>query len=139
MSNDVRIGLTVLRVAVACVFVVHGIARIVNGTVGGFGQFLGASGFPLGVAIAWTLTLVEVAGGVALALGFCVRPLAVWYAAEILTGIALVHWSEGWFVVGAGRGGMEYSVLIVACLAAVFLADRAALRPGGGTAESADR
>ena len=39
---------------------------------------------------------------------------------------------NGWFVVGAGRNGMEYSVLIVACLAAVFLADRAALRVGRG-------
>jgi putative oxidoreductase len=131
MSQEVRVGLTVLRVAVASVFIVHGIARMVNGTVGGFGQFLGASGFPLGVAIAWTLTLVEVAGGTALALGFLVRPLTVWYTAQILTGIALVHWSQGWFVVGAGRGGMEYSVLIVACLAAVFLADRAAFHAGG--------
>ena len=130
MSREVRLGLTLLRVAVASVFVVHGIARMVNGTVGGFGQFLGAQGLPLGVVVAWTLTLVEVTGGVALALGFFVRPLCAWYAAEILTGIALVHWSEGWFVVGAGRGGMEYSVLIVACLAAVFLADQAALRAG---------
>ena len=134
MSNEVRVGLTVLRVAIASVFVVHGIARMANGTVGGFGQFLASQGFPLGVVVAWTLTLVEVAGGVALALGFFVRPLTVWYAAEILTGIALVHWSEGWFVVGAGRGGMEYSVLIVACLAAVFLADRAALRAGTAAA-----
>jgi putative oxidoreductase len=131
MSREVRVGLTVLRVAVASVFIVHGIARMVNGTVGGFGQFLGSQGLPLGVLIAWTLTLVELAGGVALALGFVVRPLTVWYAAEILTGIALVHWSEGWFVVGAGRGGMEYSALIVACLAAVFLADRAAFHAGG--------
>ncbi len=130
MSQQVRIGLTVLRVAVASVFIVHGITRMVNGTVGGFGQFLGSQGLPQGVAIAWTLTLVELAGGVALALGFFVRPLTAWYAAEILTGIELVHWSEGWFVVVAGRGGMEYSVLIVACLAAVFLADRAALRAG---------
>jgi putative oxidoreductase len=131
MNREVRVGLTVLRVAVASVFIVHGIARMVNGTVGGFGQFLGSQGLPLGVVVAWTLTLVEVAGGVALALGFCVRPLTAWYAAQILTGIALVHWSQGWFVVGAGRGGMEYSVLIVACLAAVFLADRAAFRAGG--------
>jgi putative oxidoreductase len=131
MNREVRVGLTVLRVAVASVFVVHGIARMVNGTVGGFGQFLGSQGLPLGVVIAWTLTLVEVAGGVSLAFGFFVRPLAAWYAAEILTGIALVHWSQGWFVVGAGRGGMEYSVLIVACLMAVFLADRAAFRAGG--------
>jgi putative oxidoreductase len=131
MSREVRVGLTVLRVAVASVFVVHGIARLANGTVGGFGQFLGSQGFPFGVAIAWTLTLVELLGGIAFALGLLVRPLCAWYAAEILTGIALVHWSQGWFVVGAGRGGMEYSVLIVACLAAVFLADRAAFRAGG--------
>ena len=63
MSREVRIGLTLLRVAVASVFVVHGIARMVNGTVGGFGQFLAAQGLPLGVVVAWTLTLVEVAGG----------------------------------------------------------------------------
>jgi putative oxidoreductase len=135
MRHEARIGLTVLRVAVASVFVVHGIARTVNGTVGGFGQFLGAQGFPLGTAIAWTLTLVEIAGGLAFALGFAVRPLCLWYAAQILTGIALVHWSAGWFVVGAGRGGMEYSVLIVACLASVFLADREALRVGGQAAD----
>lgn len=136
MVRRVAVGLTVLRMALASVFVVHGIARMVNGTVGGFGQFLGSQGLPLGTAIAWTLTLVEVAGGVAFALGFFVRPLCAWYAAQILTGIALVHWSAGWFVVGAGRGGMEYSVLIVACLAAVFLADRAALRVGGAGEES---
>jgi putative oxidoreductase len=134
MTNDVRIGLTVLRVALASVFVVHGIARMMNGTVGGFGQYLGAQGFPLGTTLAWTLTLVEVVGGTAFALGFFVRPLCAWYAAQILTGIALIHWSAGWFVVGAGRGGMEYSVLILACLASVFLADRAALRVGGGRA-----
>jgi putative oxidoreductase len=134
MKDEVRIGLTVLRVAVASVFVVHGVARMMNGTVGGFGEFLGARGFPLGVVVAWTLTLVEVAGGTAFALGFFVRPLCAWYAAQILTGIALIHWSAGWFVVGAGRGGMEYSVLIIACLVAVFLADRAALRVGGGAA-----
>lgn len=130
MKQEIRTGLTVLRVAVASVFVVHGIARMANGTVGGFGQFLGSQGLPFGAAVAWTLTIVEVAGGAALALGFFVRPLCAWYAVEILTGIGLVHWSEGWFVVGAGRGGMEYSVLIVACLAAVFLADQAALRVG---------
>jgi putative oxidoreductase len=133
MSAEVRVGLTVLRVAVASVFVVHGITRLASGTVGGFGEFLGSRGLPLGVAIAWTLTLAEVAGGIALALGFLVRPLTAWYAAEILTGIALVHWREGWYVVGAGRGGMEYSVLIVCCLAAVFLADRPAWHAGGKT------
>lgn len=34
-------------------------------------------------------------------------------------GAVLVHYPAGWFVVGAGRNGMEYSVLLLNCLAAV--------------------
>ena len=33
-----------------------------------------------------------------------------------LAGIVLVHAPAGWFVVGLGRNGMEYSVLLIACL-----------------------
>ena len=44
-------------------------------------------------------------------------------------GILLVHAPEGWFVVGAGRNGMEYSVLLIASLALVALRIRAPLWP----------
>jgi putative oxidoreductase len=113
---------------VASVFVIHGIARARLGIVDDFGGFLSAVGFPAGVAVAWTITLVEMAGGAALALGLAVRPLAAWFAAQIIAGIALVHAKEGWFVVGAGRNGVEYSVLILACLAAVAMTDSLAPR-----------
>ena len=43
------------------------------------------------------------------------------YALQIATGIALVHAPAGWFVVGLGRNGVEYSVLILFCLAALFV------------------
>ena len=33
-------------------------------------------------------------------------------------GIVLVHAPSGWFVVGGGRNGMEYSVLLIAVLLA---------------------
>jgi len=39
-------------------------------------------------------------------------------------GIALVHAPAGWFVVGLGRNGMEYSILLIICLAAVIVAHR---------------
>ena len=29
----------------------------------------------------------------------------------------MVHWPVGWFVVGGGRNGMEYGVLLIVCLA----------------------
>jgi len=31
----------------------------------------------------------------------------------------LVHYPDGWFVVGAGRNGMEYSMMLLAGLIAV--------------------
>jgi putative oxidoreductase len=31
----------------------------------------------------------------------------------------MVHAPEGWFVVGLGRNGAEYSVLLIACLMCV--------------------
>ncbi len=97
---------------------VHGAARAATGNVDEFGGWLDSLGFPLGVAIAWTITTVEIAGGLTLAAGRLVRPLALYFAAQLTAGILLVHGPEGWFVVGLGRNGMEYSVLLVA----VFLA-----------------
>jgi putative oxidoreductase len=121
--EQLRWGVTILRAAVASVFIVHGITRTVLGTVGGFGTFLASWGLPAGTAIAWTLTIVEIVGGIALCLGLGVRPLTLWFGVQIAAGIAMVHASSGWFVVGAGRNGAEYSALIIACLVAVALTD----------------
>ena len=35
----------------------------------------------------------------------------------------MVHAKAGWFVVGAGRNGMEYSVLLIVCLLALAWRD----------------
>jgi len=99
--------------------VIHGIYRIFAGGVTPFGGFLGSQGLPAGVAVAWLLTIVEIAGGLLLMAGRFVRPLCLWFGLELLAGIALVHFREGWFVVGGGRNGFEYSVLLIVCFAAV--------------------
>lgn len=130
MSGQVRLGVTILRLAAASVFLIHGSARLLAGTVDGFGGFLASWGIPMAVAFAWLLTIVELVGGALLAAGLVVRPLCAWFAAELLSGIVMVHGKEGWFVVGGGRNGMEYSVLIVACLLAVALSDSASYRLG---------
>lgn len=121
--SDPRRALVLVRVAVASLLMVHGVTRVALGTVGDFGVFLGSAGLPLGTALAWVLTGVEVVGAPALALGRGVRPLCGWFALQLLAGIALVHAPFGWFVVGAGRNGMEYSVLLIVCLIAVALGD----------------
>lgn len=107
-----------LRVLVAAMLVIHGAWRVANGGVEPFGEFLEASHMPAGRLVAWAVTIVELLGGVALAAGRYVRPLSLYFAAELLMGIALVHAREGWFVVGGGRNGMEYSVVLIGVLLA---------------------
>lgn len=112
-------ALVFIRVVLAILMFIHGAARISNGTVGGFGEFLGAQGFPLGFYLAWTITVFELVGSVLLAVGFYAWIIALVFAAHLTVGIFLVHWKEGWFVVGAGRNGIEYSVLLVASFLAI--------------------
>ena len=113
----------IVRVAAAATMVIHGVTRLFLG-VPGFGQYLDSQGIPAGPVVAWVLTLVEIGGGLALALGFFARPLALWFAVELAVGIAMVHARDGWFVVGAGRNGAEYSVVLIACFVSVFFASR---------------
>jgi len=130
VQRRVAIGATVLRIAAASVFVAHGAARTAHGTVGAFGGFLDSWGFPAGTLVAGAITAVEIAGGLALAVGWLVVPLAGWFAMQIAAGIVMVHAQHGWFVVGHGQNGVEYSALIIAALAAVMLTDSAARRLG---------
>jgi putative oxidoreductase len=118
-----RWGVTILRVMTASIFIVHGVARAALGIVDPFGAFLSDSGLPAGTALAWLITIVEIVGGIALGLGLAVRPLVSWFGLQILVGIFMVHAKAGWFVVGAGRNGAEYSVLVIVCLAAISLTE----------------
>lgn len=115
-------ALVFIRVVLAILMFIHGAARISNGTVGGFGEFLSGQGFPLGFYLAWSITIFELVGSVLLAVGFYTWIIALVFAAHLTLGIVLVHWKEGWFVVGAGRNGIEYSVLLVASFLAIAFA-----------------
>jgi len=125
VSKQIRSGVTILRASVASIFIVHGLTRVVLGTVGHFGAFLANWGFPGGPTVAWAITIVEIVGGTALGIGVVVRPLALWFGLQLLAGVVMVHAKVGWFVVGAGHGGAEYSFLIIACLLVIALTDSA--------------
>lgn len=112
-------ALILVRIVLGATMFIHGAARISYGTVGGFGDFLGSNGFPLGFYLAWAITLFELIGGVLLAAGFYTWIIALLFAAHLAAGIALVHYKEGWFVVGHGRNGMEFSAVLIASLLAI--------------------
>ena len=111
-------ALFVLRLLLAGLIAAHGWARWLSGGVAPFGEWLDSLGFPLGFWLAAGITAFEILGTPLLALGRWVSALCLVYCGIYAVGIALVHWPAGWFVVGLGRNGMEYSVLLIAGLAA---------------------
>jgi len=110
-------GLIFFRLLLCGIIAAHGWARLLADGVFPFGGFLDAQGIPGGVVIAWSITLLEIVGSIVMAFGSRFTPhLCAVYAGIYATGIVLVHMQEGWFVVGLGRNGMEYSVLLIASL-----------------------
>ena len=119
-----RSPMVLLRVGVATLLFIHGAYRAATGGVAGFGEWLTGQGFPAGPAWAWAVTLIEILATPLLAAGKFVVPIAGYLALELALGIILVHRPDGWFVVGGGRNGMEYSVLLILCLVVIMLEDR---------------
>ncbi len=110
-----------LRIATAILFGIHGWYRFLYGNPDDFGAWLTSQGLPLGTAIAWSVTIFEMLGSLLLLANRFVVWCCLGEFIIVACGIALVHAPEGWFVVGAGRNGVEYSVLLLACLTAIAL------------------
>ncbi|MCA0374285.1 MAG: DoxX family protein [Gemmatimonadetes bacterium] len=128
--------LVVLRVVLGLYMCAHGATRAAVGTVDDFGVFLAGRGFPLGLALAWGITITEIAGGLTLAAGRVVRPLCAVFVLQHVMGILLVHGPRGWFTVGHQSGGAEYSVLLVVCL--LVVASAAQQTTGAGRAGASE-
>lgn len=109
-----------LRAVMGIIFITHGAARLFYGSVPDFGAYLNAEGFLIGLPLAWAITAGEIFCGSLLVLGRYVRYCVIFHAVVILGGIILVHLPQGWFVVGHGSGGVEYSLLILAVLSFIY-------------------
>ncbi len=121
-GNPVR-GVDIIRIAVALILSVHAIHGLLYpANLTDFGQYLGSIGFPFGVALAWALMFVQLGSSIALVLSKFVVPACIAHIIVLLIGIILIHAENGWFVVGAGRNGVEYSVTLIVCLFAVLWA-----------------
>ena len=112
----------VLRIALAAVFFMHGIPSIFTGAVNNFGnQYLNQVGFaPIGLPLAWAIKLSHVTCAILLILNRYIRLAAFVTIPILVAGIIMIHAAEGWFVVGGGRNGVEFNVLLISAL--VYLA-----------------
>ena len=120
-ANRSAAGWTTIRLLLAGLIAAHGWARFASGGVAPFGDWLSGQGFPFGFYIAAGITLFEIIGTPLLAFRMLVFPITVIFSIIYAMGILLVHAQAGWFVVGLGRNGAEYSVLLIACLLSVGL------------------
>ncbi len=108
----------VLRIALAAVFFMHGIPSICTGAVNNFGNHLNKVGFaPIGLPLGWAIKLSHVACAMLLILNRYIRPVAFITIPILMAGIIIIHAAEGWFVVGEGRNGAEFNVLLIGALA----------------------
>lgn len=113
----------ILRIVMGGIICSHGIARIFFHSVSDFGGFLNSRGLIIGIVLAWMITLGEIVAGILLAVGYKVKYCVIFQATVILLGIIMVHAPHGWFVVGHGANGIEYSILILAVLVYLYSTD----------------
>ncbi|MBZ6078623.1 DoxX family protein [Microvirga puerhi] len=113
----------VLRVALGILFLAHAGLKIFVFTPAGTAQFFGSLGLP--PALAYLTILIEVAGGVALILGFYARIAAIVLIPILLGAIFTVHGPAGFFFTNP-KGGWEFLALwIVGLLAQALVGDGA--------------
>lgn len=112
-------ALEALRVTVAILILIHGVYRLAAGLVVPFGTWLDSIGFPFGYGWAMAVTIYELIGPALMLARRWTSLAALGHAAILTLGMVLVHLPAGWFVVGGGRNGMEYSVLLIVSLLAI--------------------
>ncbi len=120
-GDRVERALSIVRIAVAVLIFIHGAFRATHWDpyVTGFGQWLEGVGFPHGFYWAAAVTIYELIAPIFIVARRFVTLACLGHIVIVGLGAVLVHYPAGWFVVGAGRNGMEYSMLLLACLIAV--------------------
>ena len=105
-------GLLLLRLALATVFAFHGYVKILGGHFDRTVALFMTVNIPAPVITVWLIGVLELSGGVLLAVGLWARPIAALLAIEMAVVIVRVRWAQGFL------GATEFEfVLLAACLA----------------------
>jgi putative oxidoreductase len=118
-------GTLLLRIAVAVILLTHSVFGIFDNGINDFGNlYLNQIGFaPFGVFIAWSIKISHIIAAVLLVLNKYIKLAGFATIFVLIMGIILVHFQEGWFVVGGGRNGVEYNFLLIIVLLAIMYPD----------------
>ena len=119
--NNSKVAYAILRYAIAIILLSHSVFGMFDGGINDFGNlYLNKVGFtPFGVAIAWSIKLSHVFCAILLVLNKYIRLACFASIFVLIMGIIMVHFKEGWFVVGGGRNGVEYNFVLICVLTAI--------------------
>jgi putative oxidoreductase len=119
-------AMLVLRIAVAITLLAHSIPVMLNNGVNDFGNlYLNQIGFaPFGLVIAWSIKVSHVVCAVLFIINRYINLASFVTLFVLIAGIIMIHFKEGWFVVGLGRNGMEFNFLLICIIISIIVEER---------------
>src|SRR5712691_5073601 len=109
----------IIRFGAGAILVYHGYAKLFGGFAGPVAQnILTPLGFPMPLAWAYFLGILELFGGAALAIGLLTRPIALMLTVELAIA-TYWHGGNGYFFT-VPRGGWEFPLLLTVLYVAIF-------------------
>lgn len=109
------LGLALLRIAVGVVFLGHGGPKLVGG-IGETAGALASAGVPAPTLAAWTMGILETAGGALLLVGLIVGPLASLLTLDVLLGSLVAGLPHGFRATGTAAAWETTALLAAATL-----------------------
>lgn len=121
-----------LRLIVVIILLMHGIPGMFDNGINDFGKlYLNEAGFaPIGVPLAWAIKLSHIVCAFCFLFNRYIKPAAIVTIIVLIAGIVMVHFKEGWYVVGGGRNGVEFNLLLIFVLLTIMFPDGLKKRAG---------
>ena len=117
-TNDQSWGLSILRIHLGIILLVHGWLKMSVFTIAGTVGYFASLGLPS--FFAYLVIFGEIIGGITLILGIQTRLTAL-FCLPILIGATFVHLNNGWLFSAEG-GGWEFPVsLSIIALSIIFM------------------
>ena len=107
----------IIRFIAGAILIYHGYNKLfVTGVAPVADHVVTPLGLPIPMAWAYLIGILEFFGGIALAVGFLVRPIALMLTVEFVV-ITCWSWPNGYFF---SKGGYEYPLVLLVVYAAIF-------------------
>lgn len=114
-------NLFLLRFALAVILLMHSLPSLFTNSIFEFGDYLNSVGLkPTGVVLAWAIKLSHVLAAACFLLNRYIMIAGYVTIFILLMGIIMVHFKDGWYVVGGGSNGIEFNLLLITVILTIM-------------------